>query len=135
MIDFLAAAIRIATPLIFASLGGILSERAGVFAVGLEGMMLMGAFWGVYGADKGGSWAVGILAAMLAGGLFALVHAIWSIHLRANQIVSGMALNFLAGQKVSVNETAYLVGFSEPAAFSRAFKRWTGTSPSAARKL
>jgi AraC-like DNA-binding protein len=46
-----------------------------------------------------------------------------------------MALNFLAGKKVSVNETAYLVGFSEPAAFSRAFKRWTGTSPSAARKL
>jgi AraC-like DNA-binding protein len=45
-----------------------------------------------------------------------------------------MALNFLAGKKVSVNETAYLVGFSEPAAFSRAFKRWTGSSPSAARK-
>jgi AraC-like DNA-binding protein len=46
-----------------------------------------------------------------------------------------MALNFLAGKKVSVNETAYLVGFSEPAAFSRAFKRWTGTNPSAARKM
>lgn len=45
-----------------------------------------------------------------------------------------MALNFLAGKKVSVNETAYLVGFSEPAAFSRAFKRWTGVTPSAARK-
>jgi simple sugar transport system permease protein len=56
----------------------------------------MGAFWGVYGADKGGSWAVGLLAAMLAGGLFALLHAYWSIHLRANQIVSGMAINFLA---------------------------------------
>jgi AraC-like DNA-binding protein len=44
-----------------------------------------------------------------------------------------MALNYLSGKKVSVNETAYLVGFSEPAAFSRAFKRWTGTSRHAMR--
>src|SRR5580704_18079266 len=85
-----------ATPLTFGALGGMVSERSGVVNVGLEGMMLMGAFWGVYGADKGGSWVVGVLAAMLAGGLFALIHAFWSIHLRANQIVSGMAINFLA---------------------------------------
>jgi simple sugar transport system permease protein len=85
-----------ATPLTFGALGGMVSERSGVVNVGLEGMMLMGAFWGVYGADKGGSWVVGILVAMLAGGLFALIHAFWSIHLRGNQIVSGMALNFLA---------------------------------------
>jgi len=85
-----------ATPLTFGALGGMVSERSGVVNVGLEGMMLMGAFWGVYGADKGGSWVVGLLAAMLGGGLFALLHAFWSIHLRANQIVSGMAINFLA---------------------------------------
>ena len=58
--------------------------------------MLMGAFFGVYGADKGGSWVVGLLAAMLAGGALALVHAFFSIHLRADQIVSGVAINFLA---------------------------------------
>jgi simple sugar transport system permease protein len=85
-----------ATPLTFGALGGMVSERSGVVNVGLEGMMLMGAFWGIYGADKGGNWFVGILAALLAGGLFALIHAFWSIHLRGNQIVSGMAINFLA---------------------------------------
>jgi len=58
--------------------------------------MLMGAFFGVYGADKGGSWVVGVFAAMLAGGLLALVHAFFAIHLRADQIVSGVAVNFLA---------------------------------------
>jgi general nucleoside transport system permease protein len=92
----IAQVFAFATPLTFGALGGMVSERSGVVNVGLEGMMLMGAFWGVYGADKGGSWAVGILTALLAGGLFALLHAVWSIHLRANQIVSGMAINFLA---------------------------------------
>jgi general nucleoside transport system permease protein len=59
-------------------------------------MMLMGAFFGIYGADKTGSWFLGILIAMLAGGLLALVHAFFAIHLRADQIVGGIALNFLA---------------------------------------
>ena len=58
--------------------------------------MLMGAFWGVYGADKAGSWVGGLLVAMLAGGLLALVHAFFAIHLRADQIVGGTAVNFLA---------------------------------------
>jgi simple sugar transport system permease protein len=94
--DLVAQVFVFATPLTFGALGGMVSERSGVVNVGLEGMMLMGAFWGVYGADKGGTWVVGILAALAGGGLFALLHAYWSIHLRANQIVSGMAINFLA---------------------------------------
>ena len=94
--DLIAQVLGFATPLTFGALGGMVSERSGVVNVGLEGMMLMGAFWGVYVADKSGSWAVGILGAMAAGGLFALIHAVWSIHFRADQIVSGMAINFLA---------------------------------------
>jgi general nucleoside transport system permease protein len=84
------------TPLIFAGIGGMFSERSGVVNIGLEGMMLMGAFWGVYGADKTHGWVGGIAVAALAGGLMALVHAFFAIHLRADQIVSGVAVNFLA---------------------------------------
>ena len=91
-----AAMLRYATPLIFAALGGMFSERSGVVNVGLEGMMLMGAFFGIMAADKLDSWILGLLVAILSGGLMALLHAIWSIHFRADQIISGFAINFLA---------------------------------------
>jgi len=64
--------------------------------IGLEGMMLMGAFFGIWGADWSGSWAIGLLVAMVAGGVTALVHAVLANHLRADQIVTGTAINFLA---------------------------------------
>ena len=91
-----AAMLRYATPLAFAAMGGIFSERSGVVNIGLEGMMLSGAFFGILGADKLGAWWLGLLCAALAGGLFALVHAFFAIHLRADQIVGGFAINFLA---------------------------------------
>ena len=92
----LAAMLRYATPLTFAAIGGLFSERSGVVNIGLEGMMLMGAFFSVWGDVQFGSWEVGILAAMLAGGLLALVHAFFAIQLRIDQIVGGTAINFLA---------------------------------------
>jgi simple sugar transport system permease protein len=91
-----ASMLRFATPLIFAALGGMFSERSGVVNVGLEGMMLMGAFFGIMGADKLNSWFLGLLVGILSGGAMALLHAIWSVHLRADQIISGFAINFLA---------------------------------------
>lgn len=91
-----AAALRYATPLLFAGLGGLVSERAGVVNVGLEGMMLMGAFFAAWGAAESGSWLVGIVVGVLAGVALAAVHALFSITVRADQIVSGVALNFIA---------------------------------------
>jgi ABC-type uncharacterized transport system permease subunit len=94
--SLIAQMFAFATPLVFGAIAGMFSERSGVVNIGLEGMMLMGAFWGVYGADKGGNWFVGVLVGMATGGLLALVYAVFAIHLRADQIVGGTAVNFLA---------------------------------------
>jgi ABC-type uncharacterized transport system permease subunit len=95
-VGLLAATLRFATPLAFAAMGGIFSERSGVVNIGLEGMMLAGAFFGIMVAAETGQWELGILGAMAAGGALALVHAVFCIHLRADQIISGFAINFLA---------------------------------------
>ena len=85
-----------ATPLAFAAIGGMFSERSGVVNIGLEGMMLSGCFFGVLGADKFNSWELGIVTAAVSGAVLGLIHAFFAIHMRADQIVGGTAINFLA---------------------------------------
>ncbi len=92
----LAATLRYATPLVFAAIGGMFSERSGVVNIGLEGMMLMGAFFAILAADKTDSWILGLLIGMLSGGVAAFVYAFFAITLRADQILGGTAINFLA---------------------------------------
>jgi ABC-type uncharacterized transport system permease subunit len=91
-----AAMLRYATPLLFAALGGVMSERSGVINIGLEGMMLMGAFFGAWGADITGSWVLGLIIGMISGLMLALIHAVFAVSLRADQIVSGFSMNLLA---------------------------------------
>jgi simple sugar transport system permease protein len=92
-----------ATPLTYGALGGLMSERSGVVNIALEGMMLMGCFFGIWGSVVTGSWVLGLLIAMGVGGLTAFIYGIFAIHLRADQIVGGTAVNFLA-----VGITGYL---------------------------
>jgi general nucleoside transport system permease protein len=84
------------TPLTFAAIGGLVSERSGVVNIGLEGMMLMGLYFGIWGADVTGSWWGGLVIGMISGGALAAVLAVFAIHLRADQIVTGTAVIFLA---------------------------------------
>jgi len=98
----LAATLRYATPLTFAAIGGLFCERSGVINVALEGMLLTGAFFGIWGAiwahgwAPGWEWVIGLITASLAGMAMAAVHAVWAIHLKVDQIISGTAINFLA---------------------------------------
>ncbi len=95
-LDFLVSALRIATPLLFAALGGILSERAGVFAVGLEGMMLAGAFGAAIAAFITGSAMLGLVASLTCGACLAGVVAIVTVRFGAEQMVTGLAANIFA---------------------------------------
>ena len=95
VLSVLAATIRLATPLILATLGGLFSERAGVIALGLEGMMLASAFAAACIATVTGSPWLGLAAGMLVSMIVSLIHGFASVTQRGDQVVSGMALNIL----------------------------------------
>lgn len=100
--SIIPTALFFSAPLIFTALGGVFSERSGVVNIGLEGLMVMGAFVGIIFnlrfADVFGAWTpwISILVATVISGLFSIIHAIASVSLRAEQVVSGVAINSLA---------------------------------------
>ena len=96
LLQLLDTTLRLATPLLFACLAGLYSERAGIFDIGLEGKMLMAAMASASVAFLTGSVWVGLLAGMMASLLMAGLHGIASITFRGNQLISGVALNFVA---------------------------------------
>ena len=107
---FLAAAVRVATPLLLAATGETVAERAGVINLGLEGMMLAGALAATLGATAGGAWA-GVLAGVAAGVLLALLLAAIAIGARGNQIIAGTAVTLGAvGLTGTVYRQAYGAG-------------------------
>jgi ABC-type uncharacterized transport system permease subunit len=107
--------IRLSTPLIFAALGGLFSERSGVINIALEGMMLAGAFTAAAVTYAVGNPYVGLLAGMLAGTLIAAIHAVACIRYKADQVVTGTAINIL------------MIGM--PAFLSGAFFLSSGSTP------
>jgi general nucleoside transport system permease protein len=94
--DLWQSTLQFAALLLLPALGGVISERSGVVNIAMEGMMLTGAYAGVMTALATQSVIGGVIGAMIAGGLMALVHAIVSINFKANQIVSGIAINIAA---------------------------------------
>ena len=97
LVVVLASAVVYGTPLLYAALGELLAERSGVLNLGVEGMMLVGAVMGFWGVQRTGSLGLAIVIAAVAGGSMALIHAFLVVTLRANQIVSGLALTIFAG--------------------------------------
>lgn len=116
LIAVLATAITAGTPILYAALGEILAERAGILNLGVEGMMLVGAVSGfILALHTGNPWA-GLLLAMLAGGAMALIHAFLTVTLKANQVVSGLALT-LFGTGLSGYLGKSYVGIRLPESF------------------
>jgi len=116
LVQVITSTIRLSTPLLLACLAGLYSERAGVFDIGLEGKMLAGAFAGAAAAAVLGSGWLGLLVGILVSVALALVHGFASITHRGNQIVSGVAINFIAaGSTIILGQAWFQQGGRTPA--------------------
>ena len=125
--SLLASSLRLATPLVFAAMGGYFSEKSGVINLGLEGVMLIGAFFAAVGNLATGSPIIGILFAIAMSTLFALFHAISCVSFRSNQVVTGMAINILAaGLTPLLSNVLYKTTSSTPSIdLTHHMKEWT----------
>ncbi len=116
LIQILDSTIRLATPLLFACLAGLFSERAGVFDIGLEGKILISAFFSAAIAALTGSVWLGLLAGIAASVVFSAIHGLASITFRGDQLISGVAINFLAaGMTVLIAQDWFAQGGRTPA--------------------
>ena len=115
VLQILDSAVRLMTPLLLACLAGLFSERSGIFDIGLEGKMLIAAFAaGAAGAMTGNLW-LGLGAAIVASGALALIHGATAITFRGNQLISGVAINFLAsGLTVLLGQSWFGLGGRTP---------------------
>ncbi|SDD26448.1 simple sugar transport system permease protein [Paracoccus isoporae] len=115
IIQILDSAVRLMTPLLLACLAGLYSERSGVFDIGLEGKMLMAAFSAAAVAALTGSVWLGLLAGIAGSLMLSLVHGLASITFRGNQLISGVAINFLAsGLTVLLGQKIFALGGRTP---------------------
>ncbi len=121
MISFLYATIIASIPLLFATLGELITEKAGHLNLGVEGMMLLGAMAGFMAGISTGNPLLAVIASMIAGGIGALIYGILTISLKANQVVSGLALTIF-GTGVSSFVGSQFVGQKLPESIINVFK-------------
>jgi simple sugar transport system permease protein len=121
IVQVLDSTIRLSTPLLLACLAGLFSERAGIFDIGLEGKMLAAAFFSAAIAFTSGSVWLGLLAGIGASMVLSLIHGLASISFRGNQLISGVAINFLAaGMTVLIAQSWFSQGGRTPSLYGGA---------------
>jgi simple sugar transport system permease protein len=95
IVSLISSSLRISIPITFAALGAVFAERSGIISLGLEGMMLSGAFFGALGSYLTNNAYIGLLFAMLGGGVFGLIHAVLTVKFKTEHVISGVGINLL----------------------------------------